>query len=337
MHTRPTSAKKGMNQARALGEWWHAVSRTPIHKIYASDLKRAHSTAVQLLAPRTSLPESDPLCCPPSGIHTTPLIREQHFGIAEGKIWSAGSVSKTVHQRRASASASASVSVSESTSESTSASTLTSESESVSVSVSTSVSVSNEGQASLEPEVYETIRNRCDKFIGGESLDDLALRAEDAVERFVWPHLDDAIAHQRQYASTGTNGEAEAEGGPRENGEGGGEGGLGYHVVFVSHGLCISEMVAAILRRGANTGATAGIRLKGLANTGWTRVHIRPLVSDRFIISHATRRAHLRMVVVGGFCPQGNGTLDISVVEVNQAPHLVKVVSEGLVYIDVPW
>jgi len=84
------AGKEGMNQARVLGEWRCSVLRTPIHKIYASDLKRAHSTAVQLVAPRTSLPGSDkdPLSFPP--IHTTPLIREEHFGIAEGKLWFAG-------------------------------------------------------------------------------------------------------------------------------------------------------------------------------------------------------------------------------------------------------
>ena len=260
-----------MNQARALGEWWYTVLRTPIHKIYASDLKRAHSTAVQLVAPRTLLPESDPLSCP--GIHITPLVREQHFGIAEGKLWSAGPVSKK-QQRRPSASTS------------------------TSASASVSVSALDDGQELVEPEVYESIRNRHDKFIGGESLDDLALRAEDAVDRFVWPHLDDAIAHHHRHhhhhhhhtsSSSNSDAEAEAEGGPRENGEAvaevEGEVGLGYHVVIVSHGLCISEMVAAILRRSANTGASAGIRLKGLVNTGWTRAHIRPLVSDPLVIS----------------------------------------------------
>ena len=134
-----------MNQARALGEWWYSVLRTPIHKIYASDLKRAHSTAIQLVAPRTSLPEPDkhPLACSP--IQTTPLIREKHFGIAEGKRWSAGSVSKKKEQqqrRRASA---------------------------------------HDDDGKLvdpedEVEVYEAIRNRHDRFTSGESLDDLALR-----------------------------------------------------------------------------------------------------------------------------------------------------------------
>jgi len=148
----------------------------------------------------------------------------------------------------------------------------------------------------VEVEVYETIRNRHDRFTSGESLDDLALRAEDAVERLVWPHLDDAIAIAHHHSDTGagagagagtnTNGVegVEVEGRPRENGEVGVEveGGLGYHVVIVSHGLCISEMVAAILRRSPNAGATAGVRFKGLVNTGWTRVRIRPLVSDHW-------------------------------------------------------
>jgi len=94
------AGKQAMNQARALGEWWYSVLRTPIHKFYTSDLKRAHSTAVQLVAPRASLPDADkdPLSCPP--IHTTPLIREQHSGIAEGKRWSAGSVSKRKQQQQ---------------------------------------------------------------------------------------------------------------------------------------------------------------------------------------------------------------------------------------------
>jgi len=76
----------------------------------------------------------------------------------------------------------------------------------------------------------------------------------------------------------------EVDGRPRENGEVDVEveGGLGYHVVIVSHGLCISEMVAAILRRTANAGAAAGVRFKGLVNTGWTRVRTHPLVSDRW-------------------------------------------------------
>jgi len=93
--------KEGMNQACG---WENggapSYARPYTRSTYASDLKRAHSTAVQLVAPRTSLPGSDkdPLSFPP--IHTTPLIREEHFGIAEGKLWFAGQVSKTKQQQQ---------------------------------------------------------------------------------------------------------------------------------------------------------------------------------------------------------------------------------------------
>ena len=226
-HMRP----KGMNQARALGELWYTTLRTPIHKIYASDLKRANTTAVQLTAPRRVLPAGDPLACP--ALHTTPLIREQHFGIAEGKPWSDGPPKATGRAANT--------------------------------------------RDEQEAEVYETIRTRCDRFPGGESLDDLARRADEAVDALLWPHLDDA----RAYHARNVDGEEE---GGREVGEGG----LGYHVVFVSHGLCISEMVAAILRRGADPGAGVGIRLRGLVNTGWTRLQIRPLVSRPWSLSRCS-------------------------------------------------
>jgi len=64
------------------------------------------------------------------------------------------------------------------------------------------------------------------------------------------------------------------DGRPRENGEVDVEvgGGLGYYVVIVSHGLCISEMVAAILRRSANAGAATGVRFKRLVNTEYAFV-----------------------------------------------------------------
>jgi len=57
------------------------------------------------------------------------------------------------------------------------------------------------------------------------------------------------------------------DGRPRENGEVDVEvgDGLGYHVVIVSHGMCISEMVAAILRRSANAGAADSKGLSILA------------------------------------------------------------------------
>ena len=240
-----------MNQARALGESWYSTLHTPIHRIYASDLKRAHSTALQLAAPRAALPDAHPLHCPPP--HVSPLIREQHFGIAEGNPWSAGPVAQT-HDDDGQGQGKG----------------------------------KGQGQGQeREREVYETIRNRHDKFAGGESLDDLAQRAEDALETLLWPHLDDARTHcdcANRTAPHAGDADADTDADARRQDAAAAAAAdvLGYHVVFVSHGLCISELVAAILRRSANagTGATVGLRFRGLVNTGWTRLHIRPLVSD---------------------------------------------------------
>ena len=245
-----------MNQARALGHLWHATLRTPIHAIYASDLKRAHTTAIELAAPRRALPAAHPLACP--AVRTSPLIREQHFGRAEGKRWS------DAPARRAPAGAHTHTSISTSTGTGTGTHARDDD--------------DDDDDDAQEDEVYETIRNRHDRFPGGESLDDLARRAEAALDALLWPHLDDAAAYRA--ARPAGAGAGAGEGAPD-----GGEGGLGYHVVFVSHGLCISEMVAAVLRRGAGAGAGVGIRLRGLVNTGWTRLQIRPLVRGRSCVS----------------------------------------------------
>jgi len=44
-------------------------------------------------------------------------------------------------------------------------------------------------------------------------------------------------------------------------------------VALVSHGLCISEMVPALLRRD-HSGAAVPDHYRGLRNTGWTRVTV---------------------------------------------------------------
>ena len=78
----------------------------------------------------------------------------------------------------------------------------------------------------------------------------------------------DCHHHSDTGAGTNTNEvKVEVDGRPWENGEVDVElgGGLGYHVVIVIHGLCISEMVAAILRRSANAGATDSKDLSILA------------------------------------------------------------------------
>ncbi|KAI0304504.1 histidine phosphatase superfamily [Multifurca ochricompacta] len=66
----------GVNQARALGEFF---ADTPFTAIHASDLKRAFATAQALYdGQKDSKPTFD----------SSELLREQNFGVAEGKPWS---------------------------------------------------------------------------------------------------------------------------------------------------------------------------------------------------------------------------------------------------------
>lgn len=66
----------GMNQAEAAGEFF---STTPFSHIITSPSLRAYNTAkaIQLAQPKSTRPE----------LISSPLLREQGFGIAEGKVW----------------------------------------------------------------------------------------------------------------------------------------------------------------------------------------------------------------------------------------------------------
>jgi broad specificity phosphatase PhoE len=79
-------------------------------------------------------------------------------------------------------------------------------------------------------QVYYTIHTRHDKFEGGESLDDVACRADEAIDTTVWPHVIEAL-RPRPLASFATD---EGKGRPED-----------VHIVLVSHGITISELVAA--------------------------------------------------------------------------------------------
>ncbi|GAA6031461.1 hypothetical protein JCM8097_006468 [Rhodosporidiobolus ruineniae] len=72
----------GYNQATRLGQ---AFKDVPITAIYASDLKRANTTAREVWKANTTEPR------PP--FTTSPLLREQFFGEAEGAPWDAGKYS----------------------------------------------------------------------------------------------------------------------------------------------------------------------------------------------------------------------------------------------------
>ncbi|KAJ7892773.1 histidine phosphatase superfamily [Mycena olivaceomarginata] len=86
--------------------------------------------------------------------------------------------------------------------------------------------------------IFPVLKGRDEKFPEAESLNDLARRAESAIADCVVPHL-----------------AAAAEG--------------DIHIAIASHGLCISELIAALLR--LDPDSRRDISYAGLLNTAWTR------------------------------------------------------------------
>ena len=88
--------------------------------------------------------------------------------------------------------------------------------------------------------------DRESKFPNGESLNELRERAERAINDIIVPYIWRA-AHKGEPA----------------------------HIAIVSHGLCISELVAAVVRNDENLSKNAsGHQWTGLRNTAWTRLEI---------------------------------------------------------------
>ncbi|CUA74412.1 hypothetical protein RSOLAG22IIIB_11210 [Rhizoctonia solani] len=143
--------------------------------MFASDLKRAHSTARAIY---DAQPDSNK---PPLTI--TDLIREQHFGEGEGKRW-------------------------------------------------------GDDEWCQPP-------GRDGKFQNGESLNDVAHRADRFIDTYLVPLIDQSV-----HKSAGE-----------------------VNVVVVSHGICIAETLGALTRRCVyvDTNGWSG-RFRGLHNTAWTRV-----------------------------------------------------------------
>jgi len=104
----------------------------------------------------------------------------------------------------------------------------------------------------FEQKIFPVLHGRNEKFPGGESLDDLARRAEVAIQECVLPHLPahTPVSEDRYQ---------------------------GVHVVLASHGLCIGEMVSALIR--LDPEADQKKTYYGLQNTAWTRVDVRVKVS----------------------------------------------------------
>jgi broad specificity phosphatase PhoE len=98
--------------------------------------------------------------------------------------------------------------------------------------------------------IFPVLDGRKAKFPEGESLDDLRDRARQAVKELVVPIIRDAVTEKKE----------------------------NVHVALVSHGLCISELVAVVVSLDYER-RSKGIRVPdrqyaGLQNTAWTRATI---------------------------------------------------------------
>jgi broad specificity phosphatase PhoE len=100
---------------------------------------------------------------------------------------------------------------------------------------------------------FPPLRGRTERFPEGESLEDVAARAEEAIAQLGVPYI-------RKAAREGTD---------------------GMHIAFVSHGLFIGEAIAALMRKDKRNAEGINARdYRGLRNTGWTRVIVLVKVRD---------------------------------------------------------
>ncbi|KAJ6470069.1 phosphoglycerate mutase [Mycena vitilis] len=134
-----------------------------------------------------------------------------------------------------------------------------------------------------EEKIFPVLKARDAKFPQGESLDDLARRADEAIADCVVPHLatEDDV-----------------------------------HIAIASHGLCISELVAALLR--LDPSSRRDISYAGLLNTAWTRAVVTPKDGSS---------------LTGPLDVKNSPPLTVKITDVNNADHLasLEVATEDVV------
>ncbi|KAF8513760.1 histidine phosphatase superfamily [Gautieria morchelliformis] len=141
------------------------------------------------------------------------------------------------------------------------------------------------GVAEGEPWTYDSeaqidLERKVFPVLNGESLNDLELRVNRALEDLIMPW----VYSDKSY------------------GKGEGE----VHLAVVSHGLCISELISALVKMDAN-GYGQGEDYRGLVNTAWTRVTVCLKGEEATHTPHALDK---------------NAPLVIRVTQVNQHEHL---------------
>ncbi|KAH9478518.1 2,3-bisphosphoglycerate-dependent phosphoglycerate mutase [Psilocybe cubensis] len=145
-----------------------------------------------------------------------------------------------------------------------------------------------------EQKIFPVLYGREAKYPGAESLDELAQRTEIAIRECVLPHLQ----QQRSLHPEGAQMSVQEEG---ECGSGD-----GVHVAIASHGLCIAELISALLKLDPH--APTMSRFGGLSNTAWTRMNVRIREGHQgpfdlsnpppleVIVTHTKERDHLKSV-----------------------------------------
>lgn len=120
--------------------------------------------------------------------------------------------------------------------------------------------------------VYSVLHGRDEKFPNGECLNDVAERSRQAIGALILPHVWKAAK----------------------------EGKSGEHVAIVSHGLCISELVAEVVKMDTSEKAS-GLGYRGLLNTAWARVTIEVKVG---VFSAIKAMVMLKIYAIGcdGWC-----------------------------------
>jgi len=99
--------------------------------------------------------------------------------------------------------------------------------------------------------VCPALQSRLEKFPGGESLNDLAERAEEVIDHILGPYIWDETCEKA-------------------------------HIVIVSHGIFLAELIAALVKR-QNTQRTLKVQprdFRGMRNTAWTKVRVTAQVSN---------------------------------------------------------
>ncbi|TDL23226.1 phosphoglycerate mutase-like protein [Rickenella mellea] len=119
--------------------------------------------------------------------------------------------------------------------------------------------------------IYPVLPGRVQKFPDGESLNDVQARTEQAIDEIVMPYV-------REGAKPGCQ---------------------GAHIAIVSHGLAISELIAALMRKDATERVRDGGTYRGLYNTAWTRVQINipPLMTGGAVDASASELPPLQIRV----------------------------------------